>query len=601
MKHVSLLLGVLLISMSSMAQMYLWQGGQSTPANLDSITFSTNAKPDNTFIVKPSMATIQANYTLQLTLTKNALPATSYRWTSSNEGVAVVSEQGEVTGIAAGMAIISATAGTRSQTCILTVRDINDLWLQETEATMFVGATKQLSYKWSPNYYEIPTVDWTSSNPAIASVDEQGVITALSEGVATIFATHNDLTDSCSVTVIKPQDVSIVFVPSSYTIPIDGEALRLTPKITPANISVGVNWTSSDNNVATVDENGNVTPHSIGETTITAAVKGTTVSSSCTIKVTSFEGSLTFAEAYIGIEDCDTSKTVVYEHSTLGTLNVYVAKGRIQLFTKGLYFNDSGRLDGAKRCGWIYINAPLALAFPDKNKNNTNMAQYPDGVSFSMGDYTIDLNPADTNDIKWHHAQKGYVDNQKFMGYMNKWLEDFNKKGEFTQDNYQNFAYAGVRGLGGTKFILKQYAVDEYDKGSYEAYPNWLWEYTPNGIVTGGKLYVSGKEGSSRFMQKIDYMNVNVKFVATDTTGIPGVYSVEEDGKYVIKSTGVEFGEERNYVTGTKPAEAPVKARGNGGINIFVDHIIPHVSELPATNATDIILPKEANLLSVRK
>lgn len=209
MKQVSLLLSALLISMSGMAQMYLWQGGQSTPANLDSITFSANAKPDNTFIVKPSMATIQANYTLQLALTKNTLPATSYRWTSSNEGVAVVNEQGEITGIAAGMAIISATAGTRSQTCILTVVDITDLWLNTPKVSMTIGATKQLDYEWSPRYYDTPMAEWTSSNPTIASVDEQGLVTALSEGTATITAIHNDLTDSCSVTVIKPQNLSI--------------------------------------------------------------------------------------------------------------------------------------------------------------------------------------------------------------------------------------------------------------------------------------------------------------------------------------------------------------------------------------------------------
>lgn len=601
MKQVSLLLSALLISMSGMAQMYLWQGGQSTPANLDSITFSANAKPDNTFIVKPSMATIQANYTLQLALTKNTLPATSYRWTSSNEGVAVVNEQGEITGIAAGMAIISATAGTRSQTCILTVVDITDLWLNTPKVSMTIGATKQLDYEWSPRYYDTPMAEWTSSNPTIASVDEQGLVTALSEGTATITAIHNDLTDSCIVTVIKPQNLSIT-LPSSYTVAIDDGSFSLTPKITPANISVGIDWTSSDNNVATVDGNGLVTPLSIGETTITATIKGTAVSSSCIVKVTTVEGSLTFTEAYIGMVDYDSTKTVVYEHSKLGTLNVCIAKGRIQLFTKGLYFNDSGSLDGAKRGGWIYINAPIALAFPDKNKDNTNMAQYPNGVSFSIGDYSIDLDLADTVEVKWHHAQKGYVDNQKFMGYMNKWLADFNKVGKFTQENYKDFAYAGIYGFRGTKLILKQYAADETTgKGEYESYPDWLWEYTPNGIVTDGELYVSGKEGSSRFMQKIDYMNVNVKLVATDTTGIPGVYAAIENNKYVLKSTSVEFGEERNYITGEKPADAPAKARGNGGINIFIDHIIPRVSDLPAMNTTNIILPEEANLLSVKK
>lgn len=214
------------------------------------------------------------------------------------------------------------------------------------------------------------------------------------------------------------------------------------------------------------------------------------------------------------------------------------------------------------------------------------MAQYSNGVSFSLGSYAIDLEPADTVEVKWHHAHKGYANNEVFMKYMKQWLDSFNISGEFTQGNYQDFAYAGIYGFEGTTLTLKEYALDEEGKGSYEAYPNWLWEYTPNGIVTGGELYITGQEGSSKYMNLIDYMNVNVKFVDTDTMGIPGVYAAIENDKYVFKSTGVEFGGEVNYTTGTKPAEAPAD------ISIFVDHIVPRVSS-DINEGKAIVLPND--------
>ena len=378
----------------------------------------------------------------------------------------------------------------------------------------------------------------------------------------------------------------ITITPASYTFTEGDEPIRLSYSVTPKGAEATLEWTSSNEEIATVDNKGNVTPLNLGEATITATVQGTDIKGACQVFVKPLAETLKFTEAYIGFSDYDSVNTVVYEHSSLGNINVHIATGRVQLFTEGLYFNNSGKLDGVKRGGWIYIQTPIALAFADENKDNKNMEKYTNGVSFSLGSYAIDLEPADTVEVKWHHAHKGYADNQVFMKYMKQWLDSFNITGEFTQGNYQDFAYAGIYGFGGTTLTLKEYALDEEGKGSYEAYPNWLWRYTPNGIVTGGELYISGQEGSSKYMTKIDYMNVNVKFVDTDTMYLPGVYAAIENNKYVFKSTGVEFSEEKNYVTGEKPAEAPA------GISIFVDHIVPRVSS-DMNEGKAIVLPND--------
>ena len=596
MKHLSLILSALLISVSSMAQMYIWQGGRSTAANIDSITFSASAPTNNTFIVNPSVTQLQAGYMYQLDLYRNDnLAYEHFQWTSSNEGVATIDTQGRVTAIAPGMTILSATLGMRSQTCILTVFDVEELYLRSTDIA--VGSTLDMQLYWSPSNCDYPmNLTWMSSDPQVATVNEYGTVTALSGGTTTITVTNQQVWASCEVSVVDVESISIT--PTKVTICPDDQT-TLSANITPSSMQyVTCKWESDNTAVATVSPEGVVTGIAEGIANITVSA-GKAKTTCKVIVLNNYEETLRFTEAYIGIDDYDSINTVAYEHSILGTLNVHICEGRVQLFTEGFYFNASGKLDGANRGGFIYITTPIAVAFANENRSNPNMAQYPNGVTFSLGSFDIDLNtdPMTSASPQWHHAQKGYVDNQQFIGYLQNWLRSYNQEGNFTEENYRDFAYAGINGFGGTQLVLREYTTDsETGESSYEAYPNWLWKYTPNGIVTGGELYISGEQGSSQHMYKIDYSNISIKFVDTDSIGIPGAYFKTENNQLVLKSTGVEFGRELTYTTGTKPAEAPAKSPKNGNISIFVDHIIPMVSDLPAMEPSHIALPKNADL-----
>jgi len=384
----------------------------------------------------------------------------------------------------------------------------------------------------------------------------------------------------------------ITVAPASYTFTLGDDPLRLSYTLAPAGVNATVEWTSSNEDVATVDNAGRVTALNIGEATITAKVKDTDIQGACKITVNSLESNLKFTEAYVGIVDYDSINTIRLDvGGDFGELNVHVANGRIQLFTEGLYFNASGQLDGAKRGGWIYMNAPIALAYADDNKDNSAMQQYQNGVSFSLGRYRIDLDREDTLETKWNHAHKGYADNEVFIGYLKKWVDSYNKEGTFTQENYQDFAYAGIDGFGGATLSLKEYAVNDDGEGEYGGYPNWLWRYTPNGIVTGGSVYIGGTTGSSQYMHKIDSLDVTIKFVTTDTIGIPGAYFAFENNQYVLKSTGVEFGAEQTYQLNPPVAKSPAN------VEFFVDYILPRVSENPYDGKT-IELP--SNKLTIK-
>ncbi len=286
MKKLSLLISVLLISMSSMAQMYLWKGGHYSPAELDSITFSANVQTDNTFTVKPSMAILQAGYTQQLSLSKNTLPENTYFWFSSNEDVATVNQQGEVTALEAGMAIISATLSNRSQTCIVTVKDIESLYFDNNVTYLrkdFFPLQFASVLRWYPSEYDMPKVVWASSNTNVVTIDVQGTASYVGNGETTISATHGSLTATYDIVVYEVSSISFyssdIAVKTGYTHNItvyDNQGYDITSYCT---------LTSDNPVVATVSQDGQVTGISEGTATITA--KYGDVTAQCRVSVES--------------------------------------------------------------------------------------------------------------------------------------------------------------------------------------------------------------------------------------------------------------------------------------------------------------------------
>ncbi|MBQ7720317.1 MAG: Ig-like domain-containing protein, partial [Clostridia bacterium] len=107
---------------------------------------------------------------------------------SSDEDVVTVDDEGNVTAVAAGTATITATAGDVSATCDVTVIHIVPAEEEEISAeyTIAVGDTLDLDE-------ENPVdVKWESSDPEIAAITDEGVVTGKAAGVVTITATAED-------------------------------------------------------------------------------------------------------------------------------------------------------------------------------------------------------------------------------------------------------------------------------------------------------------------------------------------------------------------------------------------------------------------------
>ncbi|MDE7088977.1 MAG: Ig-like domain-containing protein [Prevotella sp.] len=105
-------------------------------------------------------------------------------------------------------------------------------------------------------------------------------------GTATITATCGSVRATCSVSVVATAAESITLSQTSAQLKA-GESITLTATVLPETTTdKAVTWSSSDENIATVDAEGNVTALAVGEATITAtAADGSGVSASCQVTV----------------------------------------------------------------------------------------------------------------------------------------------------------------------------------------------------------------------------------------------------------------------------------------------------------------------------
>ncbi len=157
---------------------------------------------------------------------------------------------------------------------------VTGVTLNKTTTSIVAGQTEQLTATVQPANADDTSVSWSSDNTNVATVDQNGNISALAEGQATITVTTTDgsKTASCTVTVTAPptpKDVTgIGLSESSATINV-GATKSLTVNYTPAdaNQGLGITWTSSNENVATVAD-GVVTGVTAGTATITATSTG---------------------------------------------------------------------------------------------------------------------------------------------------------------------------------------------------------------------------------------------------------------------------------------------------------------------------------------
>ena len=167
--------------------------------------------PVATVQVTPASDTLFVAAATQLTAiardsSGTVVPGASITWSSSNTAIAVVSSTGQVTGVAAGIATITADAGLASDAASLTVQSAGPgtVIVSPGGAAAAVGSVTQLTaVALDSSSTPIPDAvfTWTSSNTSIATVRVGGFVTGVSLGSASITATHTGISGVRSVTI----------------------------------------------------------------------------------------------------------------------------------------------------------------------------------------------------------------------------------------------------------------------------------------------------------------------------------------------------------------------------------------------------------------
>ena len=168
---------------------------------------------------------------------------------------------------------------------VIEVKEPTGISLDKTSADLDLGGTERFTATVLPSDATNKTVSWSSSNPSVATVSSNGLVTAKGEGTATIYAATSNaaaadydkqsgLVATATITV-KASGIlvtSVTLNPSSVTLE-TGDTAQINAAIAPANASpqyTALSWSSSDTAVARVNNEGLVTAVKPGTATITA-------------------------------------------------------------------------------------------------------------------------------------------------------------------------------------------------------------------------------------------------------------------------------------------------------------------------------------------
>ncbi len=257
------------------------------------VTVKAKTIPVTSVSLGSTSLTLTEGQSWQMSATVSPSNATNKNvtWASSNTAVATVSSKGSITAIAPGSATIKAQVGDVSATCDVVVISatvaVTGISINQPTLSMTVGESQTLSATVSPSNATNMAVNWTSSNSSVASVSQNGLVTANNVGTATITAKTYDggFTAQCVVTVV-PVPVSNVSLNKSSLTMMPGDEQTITATVSPDNAAnKNVIWSSSDKDVASV-AGGKIIALAEGIATITVTTEDGGFTATCKVTVT---------------------------------------------------------------------------------------------------------------------------------------------------------------------------------------------------------------------------------------------------------------------------------------------------------------------------
>lgn len=227
-----------------------------------------------------SAITIRVDDTRQLTVKSTPTQITEgLAWYSTDTGVVTVDQNGNIRGISEGTAEVvvygveSGVEGRCQVTVLSKVIKATGIKINSTEITMLAGKTRALVTRLMPTN-STEGIRWYSSDTSVVAVDNNGKITTVGPGQATVTAVTatTGIEASCIVHSIALNRTSLNMQQyDPFQLYVDGAPSR-------------VSWRTNNPRIATVSSTGEVIGRKEGTTTITATVDGKTLT--CTVTIT---------------------------------------------------------------------------------------------------------------------------------------------------------------------------------------------------------------------------------------------------------------------------------------------------------------------------
>ncbi len=355
---------------------------------------------------------------LRATISPDNATDKSIMWTTSDSSVASVSEDGMVTAIGKGTAIIKAISsdGTISANCKVTVNynEVEGVSLNKTNLTLYKGESETLIATIKPTNAVNKNLSFSSSDSAIASVDSNGLVTAKKEGSVTITVTTEEggFKEKCIVVVKKIAVAGISLNYKELSL-VQGESKLLIATITPSNAEDKiVNFTSNNTNVATVNSNGVVTAIGKGVATITATTNdgSYTATTIVTVKTIAVTG-ISFGFDWTNVERGEdiviiptispsnaTNKNLIWQSSNENVATVS-SDGYIKTLKKGSTTITAITQDGNHQASFLLVvqNKPLTANATISHYLHSDSSGISTGISVTIkpqggsGSYTYNV------------------------------------------------------------------------------------------------------------------------------------------------------------------------------------------------------------------
>ncbi|MBR4144684.1 MAG: Ig domain-containing protein [Lachnospiraceae bacterium] len=386
---------------------------------------------------------------------------------SSNKKIAEVSAGGKITAKGKGSCVIFArTDGGSSAYCNVTVsQQVTGLTVSPDSASIEVGEVLELTATITPGNASDKEVTWTSDDPSICTVNEDGEIKGIKGGATLIkcVSEDGDLMAYSMITVIEK--VTTITLPETAEVGV-GKKLKLTAIVSGDTASnKKLKWKSSKKSVCTVSKSGTITGKKAGKARIWAkATDGSGVKASCVVRVIKATEDIELSASYVSLVQGGKKKIKVTTtpakttYSPVWTTDndkvaIVSKKGTITALKAGdcIVKCTAGDNSEVYAVVYVHVTAPVSIS------------------SINLSEDTLVMLTGETTDVQYSVSPANYTESFSWASD-NPSVASVNSKGKVTAKSVgtakitalsasgkKSTATVYVVGLSKTKLTLHQY------------------------------------------------------------------------------------------------------------------------------------------------